>query len=364
MLIATPLYPPEIGGPATYAKALVDSLPAKGIEVEVVKFADVRHLPKIVRHFAYYRRVLRAAHSADIVVALDPVSVGLPAMRAARRAGKPLVVKIVGDYAWEQGQQRFGIKENLDEFLKNKNVPTQVRWLRRVQTRVAANATRVIVPSEYLKKVVTAWGIPEGKIEVIYNAVSLESPGTIPTAVAALPRPLVVSAGRLVPWKGMRGLIDAVESARASGVAVSLAIIGEGPERVALQDYAREKLRNNYFFTGTLAHADVLACLQSAHVFVLNSSYEGLSHLLIEAQTLGVPTIATRVGGNSEVVIENETGLLVPPSDSTELANALVRVLGNESMRTRLGVAEKAASARFALPTMLEKTTSFFKALQ
>src|SRR3989338_11012397 len=115
LVIATPLYPPEIGGPATYAKLLEEGLPGKGIEVELVKFSEVRHLPRLIRHYAYYRRVLRAAKSADVVLALDPVSVGLPAMWAAKRAGKSFVVKIVGDYAWEQGQQRFGVMQNLDE---------------------------------------------------------------------------------------------------------------------------------------------------------------------------------------------------------------------------------------------------------
>ena len=97
IVLATPLYPPEIGGPATYAKLLEEGLPSSGIEVALVKFSEVRHLPKLIRHYAYYRRVLAAVRRADAVLALDPVSVGLPAMWAARKAGKPFVVKIVGD---------------------------------------------------------------------------------------------------------------------------------------------------------------------------------------------------------------------------------------------------------------------------
>src|SRR3989344_9578793 len=111
IVIAAPLYPPEIGGPATYAKLLLEGLSQKGIEVDIVKFSEVRHLPKLIRHYAYYRRVLRSARGADAVLALDPASVGLPAMYAARKAKKPFVVKIVGDYAWEQGIQRFGITQ-------------------------------------------------------------------------------------------------------------------------------------------------------------------------------------------------------------------------------------------------------------
>ena len=167
IVIATPLYPPEIGGPATYAKLLEDGLLAKGVEVELVKFSEVRHLPKIIRHYVYYRLILKAARSADVILALDPVSVGLPAMYAARKARKPFVVKIVGDYAWEQGQQRFGVKQSLDEFVMTKDVPFPVHLLKLIQTRVARSATRIIVPSEYMKGILIKWEITKEKIFVI-----------------------------------------------------------------------------------------------------------------------------------------------------------------------------------------------------
>ena len=319
LVIATPLYPPEIGGPATYAKILAEALPARGFEVEVVKFSDVRHLPKLVRHFAYYRRVLRAARKADVVLALDPVSVGLPAFRAAKRAGKPFVVKVVGDYAWEQGRQRFGIKANLDEFVETAHVPFAVQILRDIQTYVASGATRVIVPSKYLKGIVTKWGIPSERIEVIYNAVPKETLGIVPEAVAALPRPLVVTVGRLVPWKHMDSVIDAV----AKMGNASLAIVGDGPLMDTLKRQAQEKLAGRAMLTSQLSHADTLAVIKSADVFVLNSSYEGLSHLLIEATALGVPVVATDVGGNSEVIIDGENGTLVPFGNSEALVRAL-----------------------------------------
>ena len=156
VLIATPLYPPESGGPATYAKLLEGGLPSRGFEVELVKFADVKRLPKFIRHFIYFLHVLEGARGVDLVLALDAVSVGFPAMLAARIARKPFVVKIVGDYAWEQGQQRFGITQTLDEFVKTKHVPFSVRMLRKIETRVARKAKRIIVPSNYLKGIVVA----------------------------------------------------------------------------------------------------------------------------------------------------------------------------------------------------------------
>ncbi len=355
LVIATPLYPPEIGGPATYAKLLSDGLPGKGIKIEMVKFSGVRHLPRFISHLTYYRRVLRAARRADAVLALDPVSVGLPALHAARKAGKPFFVKIVGDYAWEQGQQRFGVAQTLDEFVKTPRVPLLVRLLRRVQTHVARGAVRVIVPSNYLKRIVVAWGIPPDKIEVIYNAVPLEKPGSIlPKAVSALPRPLVVTVGRLVPWKHIDGVIDAT----AGVFGASLAVVGEGPEHATLAQRAKEKLSERAVFTGLLSHADTLAVMKSADALVLNSSYEGLSHLLIEALTLGMPIIATRVGGNPEVISNEEDGLLMPSGDAPALAHALARVLSDEELRARLTTRARESAKRFSTNAMLSATAA------
>ena len=358
LVIATPLYPPEIGGPATYAKLLSLGLPEKGITIELVKFSDVRHLPKVIRHYVYYRRVLKVARSADVVLALDPVSVGLPALRAAQKAKKPFIVKIVGDYAWEQGRQRFGISQTLDEFSQSKQVPFLVRVLRRVQTYVAQNAMRIITPSIYLKDVVVAWGVPREKIEVIYNAVLLEEMGTIPDDVAHLPRPLIVTAGRMVPWKHTDTIIDAVALLREKQSQTSLAIVGEGPEYMRVTKYAKQKLGNGYVFTHALSHSDTLVVMKSADVFVLNSSYEGLSHLLIEALTLEVPIVATRVGGNPEVITDDKDGLLVPVGDTKALVNALTRVLSGDELRTRLSACARESARRFSVETMLRETAT------
>lgn len=357
LVIATPLYPPEIGGPATYAKLLEEGLPEKGIEVELVRFSEVRHLPKLIRHYAFYRRVLCAARNADVVLALDPVSVGLPAMKAAQKAGKPFVVKIVGDYAWEQGQQRFGITQNLDEFVQTQRVPFWVQMLRRIQTRVAQNAVQIIVPSEYLKGIIETWGIPNDKIQVIYNAVTLEDSGSVPEVVKGLPRPLIVSVGRLVPWKHMDGIIDAIALLREKGSLTSLVIVGDGSERKRLVMHAEKKLEGGCIFTGALSHADTLAIMKSADAFVLNSSYEGLSHLLIEACMLGIPTIATNVGGNPEVIINEENGLLIPAGDTAALAFALTRVHSDESLRARLRTVARESAKRFSIGTMLTRTS-------
>lgn len=353
VVIATPLHPPEPGGPATYASLLMELLVREGVEPVLVKFSDVRHLPKVVRHAAYFYKVFRMARRADVVLVLDPVSTGLPALFAAKMAKKPCVVKIVGDYAWEQGTQRYGVTQTLDEFVQTKGVPLRVRVLRFVQSFVAREVNAIIVPSEYLKGIVMSWGIFHGKISVVHNAMRFEEPGTLPHEVATLPYPHIVSIGRLVPWKNMTGVIDAAAVVGEG----SLIIVGDGPERTRLIEYA-SRVFPRTTFTGALPHKEALAALADAQVFVLNSSYEGFSHLLVEAVSLGVPTIATDVGGNREIIRSDADGILVPLNDSVALPRAVKTALSRRK-RTR----PEDAVTRFSSKTMVRRTAELLKSL-
>lgn len=351
LLIATPLYPPEPGGPATYAKLLESEFPG---EVAVVKFRDVRKYPKGIRHIVYSWRIFRAARSSDMVFALDPVSVGLPSLCAAYLRGKPFAVKVVGDYAWEQGVQRFGISDSLDSFVERKHVPFPVWLLKKVQLLVVTRAHKVIVPSEYLKKIVGAWGIPLNQIHVVYNAIELERGGSVPSALSVPAFPRIVTVSRLVPWKNIDQLIEAVSRLPSDA---SLVIVGSGPEDFRLKALAAEKLPNRVFFTGPLSHADVLATTESADIFVLNSSYEGFSHVLIEALMLGKPVIATDAGGNTELITSGENGILVPVGDVSCLARTLEGLITDTLMRESLAETAKKRSTLFSTETLVRETS-------
>ncbi len=330
LVLATPLYPPEIGGPATYAKALVEGLPARGIEVELVKFSDVRRWPRFMRHVVYERRLVERLRTADAVLALDPVSTGLPAMRAARAFGKPFFLKIVGDYAWEQGRQRFGVRQTLDEFVETPQRSPFVRVMQRTQVGVAVAATKIIVPSQYLKKIVTAWGIPEGKIEVIHNGIEL------PEELPSIPRPdgfLVVSSGRRVPWKNFEGIERAV---------------------------AREPEWHLHVASGVVRE-EALAWTKAADAYVLNSTYEGLPHALIEAMLLGTPVVATAAGGNTELVTDGVTGLLVPVGDDDALHEALRKIQDDPEGARARAAQGRARMAGFSIAAMLDATAVSLK---
>lgn len=350
IVVATGIFPPQSGGPATYSKLLVDRLPAFGHEVAVVNFGSVLHWPKGVRHVLYFAKLFTAALQADVIYAQDPVSVGLPAKWVARLLRKPFLLKIVGDYAWEQGSQRYGVTDPLDVFAQKTDYSLAVRKLKSIQLGVALAADKIIVPSEYLKRIVSAWGVPTEKITVIYNGFDRSSLATLPAKHLNLGAHSVVSVGRLVPWKGFDTLIEAV----AKVADARLYILGDGPDREAL-DKKTIDLKAPVTFLGKVDHATVLQYLASAKVLVLNTAYEGFSHLLLEAMAVGVPIITTPVGGNVELIEAGKNGLFVPQGDIQAIAAAIGRVCKDERLAKQLSEAGKVRVTQFTDERMLKE---------
>lgn len=368
VVIATGLFPPEIGGPATYSALLIDGLPLRGIGLCVVPFRSVRRFPKIIRHFAYFWKIVFAGRGSDIIFAQDPVSTGLPVLFASRLMRKKFLLKIVGDYAWEQFQQRQRPMANsqwrdlsLEEFQKGRcDLMTELR--RTIQKLVARRAARIIVPSRYLKGIVLQWGVRKENISVIYNA--FVPPGTLPSkadarAVLGISSDIffIVSAGRLVPWKGFGELILAMAAIRKDIPQARLVIIGSGPDQGALRKkIEEEQVGDMASLAGAVSHEKMLEYLRAADLFVLNSSYEGFSHTLLEAMAMEVSVMASDVGGNSEIITDSVNGRLYHRRDATALAEGIVRLWQDAAARERFAKEAKIVLRRFGREALLAST--------
>ena len=376
VLVAAGVYPPEIGGPATYAAMLEAELPKRGWRIRVLPFAEVRHLPKVLRHLVYFlkcvaRVLLRegSLRSTLALFALDPISVGLPALFAARLLRKDFFLRLGGDYAWEQGRLRFGVTASLEEFARGAgwHYPSTVRLFRFTQSFVARRARRISVQSAQMKKVVARWGVPEERIVIIPNG--FDAPRDIPDkqsarATLGLCGSVAVSAGRLVPWKGFDGLISVVPEILTHVPDFYLYIIGDGPEERSLRRMAAERAppvggAERVIFTGRLDTADLMRYLAGADVFVLNSEYEGFSHQLLEAYAAGAPVVATDIPGNKGVVEHGASGLLVPTGDEAALAEAVSHVLTDTTLAERLTDGGKQKLREFSVKRVAVATDEF-----
>jgi glycosyltransferase involved in cell wall biosynthesis len=367
--IATGLYPPEIGGPATYAKMLEEELPAHGFEITTVPFGWVRRYPKVIRHVVYGWKLWRATADAEVLYALDPASVGLPALAVARLRRLPFLVRLGGDYAWEQGRVRFGVTDTLDEHHEHsEDWPFMVKQLARAQTYVVSRAKKVVVPSEYLKSVVQKWGISEEQIQVIYSALY---PIEVTESRQKLREKLdikhstIVSIGRLVPWKGFEALIDVVEKLRDTYPQLTLIIIGDGPDKEKLETKVSQlQLSKHVWFTGSLTKDALGATVKASDVFVLNTAYEGLSHQLIEVMDIGTPIVTTRAGGNPELITDGVEGFLVEFNNQVELQEAIQRVLDHPESRERIVQSARGRSKEFSKEKTVLEIVSLLKNTQ
>lgn len=170
-------------------------------------------------------------------------------------------------------------------------------------------------------------------------------PATLPTPASREPGDVLrlIAVGRLSPEKGQAGLIEALGLLRERGVAVTLTLVGDGPEEAMLRAaVAAAGLGEVVTFAGRLDERATLAAIARADLLILSSFMEGLPVVLMEAMALGVPVVATRVAGIPELVRDGETGLLFDPADWAGLADAIERLAGDTSLRARLATAGRA----------------------
>ncbi|MCF7835757.1 MAG: glycosyltransferase family 4 protein [Candidatus Marinimicrobia bacterium] len=367
LLICTGLYPPDIGGPATYSKLLFDELPKQGIDVSVLSFGEVRHLPKLIRHFSYFLKVLKKAKNFDAIYAQDPVSVGLPVCLACFFLRRKFTLKVVGDYAWEQYQQKTKNKKQKTIFItpeqfqiERYGILTELRRL--VERRVAKRAEKIIVPSKYLKKIVSSWGTKEEKINVVYNSFEIPNNLNHDLSYDLNYDFTIVTAGRLVPWKGVDVLIEIMPKIIQEISGAGLVVIGDGPKRDDLKKQVlKNKLQDKVLFVGQLSHNEVLESLKRSDVFVLNTGYEGLSHQILEAMAVGTPVITTDVGGNPELIENSYSGILVDHNNKEQIVNSVLELYKFKDLREKFINNAKKKVKEFDKNRMLEQTAKILQ---
>jgi glycosyltransferase involved in cell wall biosynthesis len=152
--------------------------------------------------------------------------------------------------------------------------------------------------------------------------------------------PVVLFVGNLIPRKGLTYLIEAARKVVKTYPDTQFVIIGDGPLKSQLIDrLVAVRLLDNFVFMSGLADDELAAMYGCSNVFVLSSIQEGQGIVLLEALASGKPVVAFDIGGVNELVIHSETGLLARNRNSDELAEALLRLLGNFELQMRMGLA-------------------------
>lgn len=260
-------------------------------------------------------------------------------------AGVP--VRIHGEHGWDAGD------------------PLGRNWKYRILRRTCDFAIHRYVAvsaniADWLRQVI---GIRPQKVCQIYNGVDenrFEPAGdviSLPLDRSGAPVTVIGTVGRLDAIKGLSILLQAIDiivnRRPESRSKLRVVIVGDGPELERLGSEVEEKgLAGIVWLAGD--RNDVPAVLRRLDVFALASLNEGISNTILEAMSIGLPVVATRVGGNGELLISGRTGELVPANCPEAFADALLRYLDNGDLRRAHGIAARERVRRkFSLSSMI-----------
>ena len=222
------------------------------------------------------------------------------------------------------------------------DMPEWKRRLLRLRRRIVLRlATSVLANSEATRADLRrAFGVPEEKIAVLHNALP-----ELPVSLPGRRGMTVVYAGRFSPCKGLDVLIEAIPAVISAHPECRFVFAGDGPTRGDIERLAAARgVARACEFLGVVPGERVHELMAGAAFVVTPSIHEAFGFVNLEAHALGAPVVASDTDGIPDVVVDGETGLLVPPGDSAALATAMSRLLGDDELRAGLG---RGARARF-----------------
>jgi len=318
ILITVGIFPPDIGGPASFVPKIAELYSNSGHDVTVVCLTDrkqtdnlnfkvvriLRNQNLLIRWIKTVSQIIRQGYNADLLFVN-----GLPmeSYIANIFTRKKLIRKIVGDWAWERGMNKKIINESFDEFQNNKhNLHLEIAKFSRGWT--ATKADLIVTPSNHLKNVVKGWGVKENRIKVIYNGTKLKNK---PDPIDDQPNDYFkfITVGRLAPWKNIDIIIEALSDYKKANQNFIFYIVGSGPEETKLKKLVNDlDLENFVTFTGQLQKDDLNYYLQKSDIYIQASSYEGLPHVILEAMSHNLSIISTPIGGTNEVIQDGKNG--------------------------------------------------------
>jgi glycosyltransferase involved in cell wall biosynthesis len=188
---------------------------------------------------------------------------------------------------------------------------------------------RVIAMSEVTRHKLINAGIPEAKIAVVYGGVDL----TLIEALKAhkYDKPTICTAARLVPYKHIDDLIQALAIVQQTIPEAQLMILGDGPEKLRLHKLSNNiTIDNSVHFLGSLPQEDVWRTMKRSHVFCLPSTVEGFGLVTIEAMACGLPFVNTDIPVNREITQNGKGGYLYEPRNVRQLADLLLKTLNTQ----------------------------------
>jgi len=331
-----------IGGSERHLLTLLPALRERGVDVSFLGLDDPSRAPD-----PFYEALAVPYERLKAPRDLDP-ALAWRVRRAARRADLVHTHLVHADVYGAFGARRLVSTKHNDD-------PFRTGAFRFVERALARRATRIIAITESLARFqVERVGLPAAKVEVIHYGLDdlPQAWGENPPDPLSPDARLVLCICRLEPQKGVDVAIRALREIPGA----QLVVLGEGPQRGELEQLARE-LDVPLYLPGRVP--DVAAWLRRADLLVHPVRWEGFGLALLEAMLASLPVVATKVSSIPEIVVDGETGLLIPPDDPGALAAAVNRVLADPSGYGERGRAR--ARSDFSVAEMADRTLAVYE---
>jgi glycosyltransferase involved in cell wall biosynthesis len=383
ILILTGIFSTDLmGGPATQLDPLIREIIKKGYQVEVLAFGKKESIkypysvkkvshqwPYFLKLLVYLIKGLWLGFRADILYNQDLYTSGLASLIIKKIFRKPLITRFVGESAWETAIARGWTNDDIITF-QEKRYSWRIELRKKIRNMILNNSDRIVVVSYFLKELAQKIGLPPEKIKVIYNSIdflkekpSLSDKEELKQKMGLQGRILLTNA-RLTRWKGVDMLIELMPPLIKKYNQIKLVVIGQGSELENLKKLTKRlDLENYVFFVGKVGRQKVVDYLAVADLFLLNTNYEGMSHVLLEAMKIGVPIITTKAGGNPETIKDGQTGLLVDYRNKEQWIEAINHILDNPDLAEKLVGQAKEDLKRFSWPKLVQETIQVFRDL-
>lgn len=341
ILVTTGIFPPDIGGPATFIPKFSKFLTDHRFQVEVITLSDQLdtgelgysfNVTRIRRRAWRWKRfvsttfiIWKKSRTADFVFCNGLYLETAVALALNSKTIQSLV-KIVGDPVWEREQNRKASHETKSLKLLILRLLRTNRLERKLITWSLKKFSRVTTPGRELAKTVESWD-NSIQVEVIHNGVFAQH---INSEVAK--EFDLVTVARLVPWKNIDIIMEI-----ANQLDCKLAIIGDGPQRKLLESKASQN--DKIVFLGSLTPIEAEEIMIKSKVFCQLSDYEGLSFSLLQAMSKGLPCVISGIPANRDVFDSDiEAGLFVDINDKPGAAKAIAGLLNSQDKRRELGM--------------------------
>jgi len=253
----------------------------------------------------------------------------LPAsVLANRRIGIPIVATI-----------RNNVLDWVCDLIFSIPFPTLLKIRNKVILKCLEEVDAVIAVSRYIKGELVSRGVDAEKTSSIYNLYPMDSIQSLSLEKEHCSKVRLFAPGWLTKYKGFFVLLQAMKKVTEREDNVELVIAGDGPERKNLERLSKKlSLEKFVYFIGKVPHEEIAKFYLGSDIVVFPSIHpEAFGRVALEAITFGRPVIASEVGGIPEIVRDGETGVLVPPNDCRQLAEAITFLVKNRRLRESMG---------------------------